>query len=325
MKRNLTLVSVFDNYFATKPTGEVNLLDWFIEKNKFTPVVDLIRSTLDKTERSRLKAQLPAITPSGIFVERKANKLVAHSGIICIDIDGKDNLHISDFESLKLELSTNKHILFCALSVSGNGLFCFIPIAYPEKHKEHFYSLQEDFKALGIAIDKACSDVSRLRGYSYDCNPYINHNAEKYVSILENSLNIPERKPRVHIGLGESQSNELKTQLSVDDLKSVFLKPTHGYIQVKVESKSDIVREILGKVIESKIDITDNYDDWITICFIIKNLFGEDGRRMFHDVSKFNSNYCFEMADKKYSSCREGECLYNSRRLIEIVNRYGIY
>jgi hypothetical protein len=147
----------------------------------------------------------------------------------------------------------------------------------------------------------------------------------KYFSILENSLNIPERKPRVHIGLVESQSNELKTQLSVDDLKSVFLKPTQGYIQVKAKSKSDMVREILGKVIESKIDITDKYEDWFKICCIIKNLFGEDGRSMFHDVSKFNSNYCLEMADKKYSSYREGECLYNSNNLIEIVNRYGIY
>lgn len=325
MNKNKILVSVFDNYRSTKPSGEVNPLEWFKNENKYKSIVDLIRATTDKTERSRLKSLLPAITPSGTFSERKADKLVIHSGIICIDIDGQDNPQILDFEELKSELAKNKHILLCALSVSGNGLFCFIPIAYPERHKEHYNSLQEDFKAMGITIDKSCSDVSRLRGYSFDSNPYINHDAEDYGSMLENSLNTPERRPRVLRTDQRSEPTGLKPQLNMDEIKALFLQPTKGYIQVKAESKTDIVRSIITQVIDSKVDITDEYNDWFKICCIIKNLFGEDGRSMFHEVSRFNPGYCFEETNKKYSSYRQGECQYNTNNLIEIANRYCLY
>ena len=318
------IVSVYENYYSKNPMGKVNLLEWFTLENEFTPMVEIIRSTSDKEKRNQLKASLPAITPCGIFSVRKADKLISHSGIICIDIDGKDNPDVLNFEELKSVLSENIHVLFCGLSVSGNGLFCFIQIAYPEKHKEHFYSLQEDFKTIGIVIDKSCSDVSRLRGYSFDKNPYINYDAEVYYSTLESSLNVSERKPRIqtnHI----TKSNDVESLLDKKDLSNLFLKPTQGYVQVKSESKSDIVRNILNKVISCEVDITENYDDWFKICCIIKNLYGEDGRILFQNVSKFYPGYCSKVVDRMYSSIKQGEFLYNSDILIEIVNRYKIY
>ena len=71
--------------------------------------------------------------------------------------------------------------------------------------------------------------------------------------------------------------------------------------------------------------IIENYDDCFKICRIIKNFYGEDGRILFHDVSKFYPGYCFNVVDKIYSSIKQGEFRYNSDNLIEIVNRYGIY
>lgn len=36
------------------------------------------------------KEKLPCITTSGIFSERKEDKILEHSGFICIDLDAKD-------------------------------------------------------------------------------------------------------------------------------------------------------------------------------------------------------------------------------------------
>ena len=88
-----------------------------------------------------------------------------HSGYICIDIDGgKDNPEITDFEKLKQDLSSIECIAYCGLSISGNGVFCLIPIEHPRYHKEHFYALEKFFRDRGIVIDTSCKNVSRLRG-----------------------------------------------------------------------------------------------------------------------------------------------------------------
>jgi hypothetical protein len=51
-----------------------------------------IRATNNKEERDRIKATLPAITPSGIFTKREAVGLVHHSGFIQFDVDNVTDL-----------------------------------------------------------------------------------------------------------------------------------------------------------------------------------------------------------------------------------------
>ena len=90
-----------------------------------------------------------------------------------MDIDAKDNPDILDWETLKQDLSVLPQIAYCALSVSGKGLFLVIPLRYPEKHLQQFHQLQIDFRKMGIMIDSACSDITRLRCLLYDEHPII--------------------------------------------------------------------------------------------------------------------------------------------------------
>ena len=83
-------VSVFENYFAQKPLGCVNLMKW-CKTAKFKEQVIAFRTTSNEKVRQRIKRNLPCITPSGIFKTRSRDGLVQHSGFICIDIDHKDN------------------------------------------------------------------------------------------------------------------------------------------------------------------------------------------------------------------------------------------
>ena len=103
-----------------------------------------------------------------------------HSGLICVDIDRQDNLQIDNWDEVKQELSKLPQIAYASLSVSGNGYFVIIPLRYPDYHKGQFEKLKRDFERMGIVIDRACGDVSRMRCLSYDAEPYINANAIPY-------------------------------------------------------------------------------------------------------------------------------------------------
>ncbi len=170
-------VSRFDNYDTPYNPVNVNLLSW-LQSDEYKDKVAVIRAIEDKKERDELKKILPGITVSGLFSYRAIKHLQKHSGFIAIDIDFKGNENIGNFSELKTPLCNIIHVAYCGLSVSGHGYWCLLPIAYPEKHKLHFKALEDKFKKkYGIQIDKACIDVSRLRGYSYDPEGYFNHNA----------------------------------------------------------------------------------------------------------------------------------------------------
>ncbi|AYQ35811.1 BT4734/BF3469 family protein [Runella sp. SP2] len=172
-------VSIFANY-NTPSTPKATTIRQFLTSTKYQGEVERIRATTDKTERDRLKATLPAITPSGVFSYRAADSLVRHSGLICLDIDYKGNEAIENFFDLKSQLMRIPNVAFCIKSVSGKGYAVGIPIAYPERHSQHFDALKRIFLGLGLMVDRACRDVSRLRGYSYDPDVYLNENANVF-------------------------------------------------------------------------------------------------------------------------------------------------
>lgn len=152
----------------------------FFTTDKWKMLSDQVRVERDKERRKELKKQLPCCTPSGLFRERKKDGLIQHSGFICVDIDGQDNPNISDWQGFVHELGHLNETAFAGLSVSGNGAFCLIPVSDTMQHERHFKAIEEDFLKYGIIIDHACKDVSRLRIYSNNSNPYINKRAQLY-------------------------------------------------------------------------------------------------------------------------------------------------
>ena len=88
-------VSLFRNFRETYPVATIELGSWLCS-DEFRLPIAAIRKSQNPEERRALKASLPCITPSGIFQQRNANQLIQHSGLLCIDIDGAENPHISD-------------------------------------------------------------------------------------------------------------------------------------------------------------------------------------------------------------------------------------
>lgn len=278
-------VSCFANYYSQSEPKSVNLLTW-LQSDKYRNQVDVIRNTSDKEQRSKLKSLLPCITPSGQFNSEK--KLIKHSGLICLDIDLQDNTEIENFALLKSELSKIGNIAYCGLSVSGNGCFVLIPIAFPEKHSEHFDSLKQDFATIGITIDKACKNINRLRGYSFDSESYFNPDAILYTKTLE----------------------LLKTQKKAIDLSNDFS-----------ESRT---KKLIQEIIDSGKDITGDYSQWLKIGCSIANEFGESGRAYFHAISQYHPKYNLSESDKQFNQCLNHDYSIKIDTLFYFAKEYGI-
>jgi hypothetical protein len=253
-----TIVSYYDN--ATDTNGKtISLAAWLQGIPEFNSLVDRIRAESDKAKRTELKKQLPAITPSGLFSQRSEAGLLSHSGFICLDFD--------DIEPQKAKsiLNNVSNVMYAGLSASGSGIFALIPISEPSNHKRHFQALVNDFTHLGLKADKSCSNISRLRFYSYDLEPVINLESEIYTKLYTEPK--PTKKP-----LRSHQDN------SIDKLVSLIER--------------------------HRIDITSCYGTWFLIGCVLAENFGEAGRNYFHRISQFHANYSHVETDKQFDVCK---------------------
>lgn len=261
-----THISVYNG--VTDNTGTRMPLGTFLFCKEYKDDILRLRTVFDKEKRNALKRSLPQATLSGVFSPTRAkNNLSQHSGLICVDIDAKDNPDILDWETLKQDLSVLPQIAYCALSVSGKGLFLVIPLRYPEKHLQQFRQLQIDFRKMGIMIDLACSDITRLRCLSYDEHPIINENATLYEGVYV-------EKPKYH--------------------------SFHPYLIYKGENTLSDVAACCRKINERSIDITTSYDDWLKVGCALATL-GESGRSLFHICSRQNAKYNAAKTDKMFN------------------------
>lgn len=265
-------MSIFDRQISvyngvTDKVGTITYLRSFLySKRHISRILDL-RAETDDARRKAIKLSLPMATVSGVFSpSRKAEHLQAHSGYICLDIDGKDNPEVK-LTKVREVLCSRPEVAYAGLSVGGNGMFAILPLAWPDRHGEQFDALVEEFwKEYGIRLDPSCRDVCRLRALSYDENPYVNEAAVPYEGMKVFELERPTLEPG-------------------------FVLPN----QTKVD-------RCVEKIEQSGIDITNSYNDWYRIGMALAEL-GETGRYYFHAVSRQYSGYKYAEADKKFTDC----------------------
>lgn len=279
-------ISVYNGVNDTK--GIVTSLRTFLNDTKHKDEIISLRTIEDKEARNKIKKTLPQATISGVFEPiRNAKNLKEHSGLICIDIDRQDNTHISNFDTLKKELSKLPEIAYLSKSVSGTGYFAIIPIKYPQYHRKHFEQLIIDFKKFGINIDKACGDVSRMRGISYDKAPYINENAITY--------------------------------------EAIHIEPVRQLIEYRGSDSTLLnIEACISQIEATHTDITMNYNDWYTVCASLASL-GEKGRTYFHACSRINPDYKYEHAERKYTQILRTVKTIGIASFFGICTKNGIY
>jgi hypothetical protein len=130
------------------------------------------------------KQKLPCITTSGIFSERKEDKLLHHSGFMCIDLDAKDQVVSFDIEAIKKDA----YVYALHQSVGGFGYAVFFKIN-PEKHKESYLGLEKYFlDNYKLIVDPAPKNVCSLRYVSYDPHLYQNDKAKTFKNYIKKEI-----------------------------------------------------------------------------------------------------------------------------------------
>src|SRR5258708_39679759 len=104
-----------------------------------------------KREEGELKKQLPAVLWSGTFTRRANDALVAHSGLLCADLDSLNGT----LQDVRQKLSQSPHVWALSTSPGGNGLkavFC-VP-ADIAKHAGSFRAVEQHVRELtGVQVD----------------------------------------------------------------------------------------------------------------------------------------------------------------------------
>lgn len=230
-----------------------------------------------------IKKRLPAVTISGEFKYRASNGLIRHSGLICLDFD-----KVGNTTECKRALSLLPYVAFAAESSSGNGVFAIVPVSRPDMHSLHFEALKEEMNKIGLNVDSAARDVTRLRIYSYDPDYYMNPNASTFSKV-----------------------------------KNIELKHTYtSYVKGSDESR---FMQLLELIEGTGTDITDRRDYWRKIGMAIASNFGEAGRDYFLRISRFYSKFKPWEANNQYDSFLRGgyrACTLNS--IFWIAKQYGV-
>ena len=282
-------------------TGDMTIAEFLLGERWKEPVLRLRDMVAEygpleakKHEDYKLtKQQLPGATLSGLFSRRKGDCLMKHTGFVAIDIDLGDNTSIGNFGTILRTLRHRAEVAMYMRSCSGTGYFALIPLAYPEHHKEQFRALQKEYAAMGIVLDNACSDITRIRFASYDEHPYVNEQAIPYMGVDLGSQTLA---PRAAIYGGHVDS---------------------------MDSKVQAVETLVSRLEMHHIDITDSYNDWYRIGFALANLPNPIGRQMFHRVSAICKKYNPQECDKKFDTLQRPEKI-GLGTFFHICEDYGI-
>lgn len=218
-------ISKFGSYFSKKqnkvvPGGEPTDTDFYaemlnIKQGAYRRIIDQLKSISDPAEQKKFKeSKLPSFSISVRCKQwRNEENIVSHSGLLNIDIDGDQNLHIEDWEEMRDricdQLST---VVACFLSARGNGL-SFIVKINPDRHRETYSSIGYELqKRFNIYIDPSCKNPTRLRFVSYDPDAYINFDFDNIptVSPSKEYIDSVKQAPKLSfISVTQADSKEL--------------------------------------------------------------------------------------------------------------------
>lgn len=192
-----TKVSVFKNFHS--PPKTITLGQWLnICKygSRYTKQVLEYRRLKDE----KLKKNLPLVTVGAVCTNnRKLENVTTRTGWIALDIDAKDNPHLTDAVHIRNEVAKIKNVAFTGLSTGGAGVWALVKIANAERQADYFKMLLKDFEAFGIILDSSKGkNPNDARFYSYDSGAIIKDSFSIYKKLPPKPIRTYS-KPKVHI------------------------------------------------------------------------------------------------------------------------------
>ena len=108
-------------------------------------------------------------------------------------------------------------------------------------------------------------------------------------------------------------------------MKKAVFNPDEWNAAVASSARHTDVEALVCAVEASGIDITAAYSDWLAIGFALVSELGEEGRPLFHRLSRFYPGYDMAEADRQYTVClRDGSREISIATLFHIAKTHGV-
>lgn len=168
-------VTAKEKQFKNIPLLQIRNL---IASDKLKAITLHLRTITNKNKNREYKAEaFPFACFSGIFSGFGDDKLLKHSGLICVDVDGLDN----DLQRVKCIVNSQPETVMSFVSPNGNGLKILYRINHQIHTQEQYYRaiskrLIKLCQLPNKKIDSSCSNVSRACFLCHDPDIYLNLN-----------------------------------------------------------------------------------------------------------------------------------------------------
>ena len=269
-----------------------------------------LRLLSEKKERQQYKANhLDYVTPSALVRRRGSGGLVAHSGIIVMDIDGIESEERVMEIKHALIADREMPVAMVFRSPSGDGLkvwYRFDDEAVKHineggeedvgsKHKCYYEAMRSYLRERYAIECDATSDVMRACYLCCDEDAYYNPQptvlsfSEKCTT--NNGLDLQRKMYNSQLPLPPSPCSNPPSPCSL--LPSPFT----------LYSDWDTVEALVRGIELSGVDITGDYHQWVKIGFALASAFGESGRGFYHRVSRFYLGYSNVECNRQYDRC----------------------
>ena len=277
-----TKVSIMEQHKVLEISSLYNAIKTGRKHKEEIEAVRKIDRQANESEYRQAKDNILSFIPSCVCKGKtgKAKNVEHVNPLIAVDIDAKDNEGVT-LETMRTKINSLPYIMYSSLSVGGKGMYALIPIAEENKNdfKAVFNALNEDFKALGLTLDGSCVNVNRERYMSYDDDEYWNTKCEIYTK----KINIPTQAHDTH----KRVESSAKTTLTEKDKQKVDL--------------------MIEDIKANKIQLTKNHTDTLGLANAIANVWGEEGRGLFHLIRSQREGYDEYKTDKTFD-----DMLYNN-------------
>ena len=260
------------------------------------------------------KKMLPGATLSGLFalyeddsithpgqrvmVSRRDSHLQQHTGWLAIDIDLADNMQMSNFDNVRMICRFRPEIGLLMRSCSGSGYFGLVRLAYPDRHKDQFKALLKDYAAIGITLDKACSNIGRVRFASWD-EPehiYMNENVVPYKG-LEG-----EQSQLVSLASRQTYSSHH------ENVEHRAEDNSHFWEQQRAQDR--LIEVIVQELVGNHRNITESYEEWVKVGWALRS--HPYGLHLFHQLSRCSSKYNEAQTNLKWQQLGDSQTVtYN--------------
>ncbi len=102
-----------------------------------------------------------------------------------------------------------------------------------------------------------------------------------------------------------NKADEVSKSIKPRSSVNLFSKSTAAYNCDEADRQAEI-QEVARQLVDRGIDITAGYNNWLNLGFALADGLGEDGRKIYHQLSQLNDEYDTAECDRQYTHCLHG-------------------